>query len=280
MKKVALSAFICLIIGVIGSVIYGKQLITVTKGEKVTETKEIDAKDIENIIVNVDVADLHVLPSDGDKITVKLNTTKQPIDDMEFEVKENDKVLNVTLKTQKESNFGFNFSLGSFINTGSVDLYLSLPEKVYEQIEVTSDVGDIQIGNVNVSDLYTTSDVGDTELDQVTSENAKLISNVGDVEVTQGQGAYHVETDTGEIELNLLKLSKDTYLKSDIGDVLVSIIEKPKDMVLDLKSDIGDVEVSNFEGVGRSTGNDLYVELGNNGPKLQVVTDIGEIDVK
>ncbi|MCT2538219.1 DUF4097 domain-containing protein [Aquibacillus koreensis] len=281
MKKVALVALVCFLVGIVGTIAFGHQVFSFeSEKDSVDQSKTIEGSKITGIDIDVDVADVTVTSTDGKDIEVHLRgkAIESSYQNLNFNVEQQDEILSITVESKKDFDFSIP-SLFNFNGFGGLDLEVKVPEKMYETVDIRSNVGDQTINALAVKNFMARSDVGDITLERLESEEASIYSNVGDVDVVAGQGGYTIETDTGSVELDLLALKGNTHIQSDIGDVDVSLHESPTNFVLDLQSDIGDVSVKNINGFQDSTGKDLFVEIGSGGPVLEVVTDIGEIKV-
>ncbi|WP_407272473.1 DUF4097 family beta strand repeat-containing protein [Radiobacillus sp. PE A8.2] len=282
MKKVALFAFIFLIIGIIGMITFGDNVFSFSARDKssLDEEKQVSAENVDDIVISVGVAEVSIEPSDDENIHVHLHgdISEKMRERLTFKVEENNDSLEITVNAKEFFNFSFS-SLFSF-NNGGLNLDVQLPEKLYTELNVSTDVGDISIDGISTEQFIASLDVGDLAVDDMTSKQTEIESNVGDVNIKDGVGAFDIETDTGEIGLAILEFREDISIQSDVGDVFVSLENEPENIVLDLQSDIGDIKVENLQGKNNSIGGDVYMEIGTGGPTLEVRTDVGEITVE
>lgn len=280
MKKVSIVAFVCLVVGAIGTLLFSDNVFSFHSEEEVSETKQFDGVNIRSIVTNMDVGDINIKESENNNIRVNIHgkLSKVKADDLEFNVEEKADTLRITID-QKDS---FKFSLSSLVNfnLGSIDLDIELPDKVFEKVEVATNVGDININEVRANELLITSDVGETIVNQIAVQQASVKSNVGDIEISEATGAFDIETDTGEVELHMIEVTQDISIESDVGDIEVTFSQQPENLIVDLKSDVGNVHVEGLQGVKQDSGKAFYAEIGKGGPTLKVKTDVGEITVE
>ncbi|MRH44053.1 DUF4097 family beta strand repeat protein [Aquibacillus halophilus] len=280
MKKVALLAFVFLIIGIIGTVMYGGSVFSIGTNEVIDEKKQIDGADIDSLDINMDVGQVNLYESKDNSFNIHLNGNmpRSTVDNIVFDVKEENNYIIIEVGTREDFVFSipglFNFS------NGSIELDIELPKKAYDTIEVSTDVGGVMVDQLQVEQLDASTDVGTILINQLISKKALLSSNVGEVVVNGGIGAFTIDTDTGEIGLNMKEVIEPISIRSDVGEIDVTVQKQPVNLVLDLKSDIGDVSVKNLEGFNNSEGQEMYIEIGQGGPTLKASTDVGSISVE
>ncbi|GGM33179.1 hypothetical protein GCM10011351_19040 [Paraliobacillus quinghaiensis] len=277
LKKVVLVACLTLVIGLMGIFTFRDRIFTIGAQENVTEEQIFNSKDINQIDIEVDVAEVVVEESqDSDiRIFLKGNVSKRMKENIDLDVQKNSNQLEIDLEREKRRWFSFL----PFDNHGSLQLTIQLPEKRFEQLGIESNVGEVSVNSGEFTDVIVTTDVGEVLLQDVTSETATVTSNVGEVTVLKAVGSWDIKVDVGEVDLQLKKLENQVTVQSDVGDVSVQIAEVPTDYTLDLSSDIGEVKLTGFD-YNNGSGKEIYMEKGSAEPLLEVDSDIGDITVR
>lgn len=255
-KRMYLSALTLI---TIGCVIYGTSRIWggVSVGDKVTNVEESALLDkYTQLDIDMDVSDVNVVR--GTEYKLDYSGT----DNLEFSYKVDNGVLKITQK-QKVIVFG---------NSGA-SLTLTVPQDaVLERADITSDVGDIRIEEMDVDTYISDADVGDTKIYRSSIKNIELESNTGDVTITECElGRADIQSDVGEV-----KVEKGNFenldIESDVGDVVIESEKSLETYGFDLETDVGNVEINNNE-MGKS------YDTGNSDRKIKVTGNVGDIKV-
>ncbi|WP_226036215.1 DUF4097 family beta strand repeat-containing protein [Aquibacillus saliphilus] len=281
MKKIALFAFIFLIIGVIGTLTFARDVFSIGPKETIDTEEQLDGNNITDVEIEMDVGKVVLRESDNDKVMISLNgdVSKKRAESIELDVSEEDGTVVASLKNREK--FGFSIqNLFDFGDKGSVVLVVSVPNKEYQSVNVSTNVGMIVVEKIHAQKFMAVSDVGKIVVDELTSEQASLTSDVGEIIVQDGVGAFDVETDTGRIQLNMLEVTENIYASSNVGQVNITVKQQPENLVLDLESDIGEVVLKNVNGFSNYSGKQLSAETGTKGPVITASTDVGKILVE
>ncbi|UFT99035.1 DUF4097 domain-containing protein [Radiobacillus kanasensis] len=280
MKKVALIAFIVFVLGIVGvltTYASGDHFLTGGNSHDITESKSFAAENVQHLSVKVDVGEVKVKRSNSDEIEVSIRASEQRKGQIEYSIDKKEDVVEVVFN--KDDSPWYSFPNISFGDHGSV-VEIKLPDKEFESLAIESDVGEVDVHQVKAREFTATSDVGDIKVDQVVADTSTLSSDVGEIEVNGGTGAFHIESDTGDVSLELNALEEDVHIESSVGEVSVSLINEPKNFTFDLASDVGGVSVEGFSSIQKSSGRSYYVEQGNGNSLLQVKADVGEVQVE
>lgn len=280
MKKVALTAFITLIIGIIGFFTVSGNVFSVGRNASIDERETVTSRNIDSMIIKVDVGEVNIKESKNDEIDVHLHGSiaKKLKDQMEFSVEENGSTVEVNV-SQSENTFFLQFPfINADFNSKRV-LDVSIPKELLNKLDVKTDVGEIAINGIDVEELKAHSDVGEIYVNGFTGIG-DFQSNVGEVELENISGKFKAHTDTGEIDIKVEEMTDDIELSSDVGDVTVTFAKEPSNIGFDLSSDIGEVSIEGFKGYDNHSSGSIVTQIGNGGPMLKVSTDIGEILVE
>ncbi len=217
-------------------------------GETVEDEYTFEGKNIDTIIIDSDIADVTFVTGN----TLNIETVYPE------KIAPTVTVDGNTINIQEKTNRWFN-SIGPqkteikimipadytfdkiSTNTDVGDLDISNINA--DVLSITTNVGDINASNINVDNMIITSDVGDVNLQNITADESTFTSNVGDFELTSGTiKTVEVSTDTGDIDLTADFDELDA--QSDVGDIDIHTDRDLDDVKIKAGNDVGDVYVN------------------------------------
>ncbi|UFJ39657.1 DUF4097 domain-containing protein [Brevibacillus humidisoli] len=289
-------AFFVFLIGIAGSVYqYTKNQGAIFATVPIEQQQVVAGKNIQNIVVNGNTVDLNLMPGDSDQFIIQLhgNVSKHLQDDYELKVDTSNHSLNVSTN-QKDQMFMIGF------HVSDVRLDITVPQKMYERLTVdtatgdiavqqlqakhcvlSSDIGDITVRHLQGSELSLDTDTGSIDLRDFGSGDVAASTNVGDVSLQGISGKVTVDTETGDVDLQMAEVQGEITVETDTGDVEVDISDLPAALQVDLSASVGDTTVD-LPGMSYRTNTDHGVkgEIGTGGPLLKVTSEIGDITVR
>ena len=167
-------------------------------------------------------------------------------------VVEKDNMINIETNDKKCNFFCFNR------NISKVEVYV--PKEYEGNINIENDYGDIKIDSIANAKLNASLDAGDLEIDEVSSLKAKL--DYGDIKIENVNNDFDLELDYGDIKISNLNIKRNSYAKTDLGDIKIG---KTNEVYIDAKTDLGDVKIDNNYRKSEIT--------------LKLETDMGDIKV-
>lgn len=243
----------------------------------VSEERVLNGKEIDQIQVKTDVASIKISESSDEQIHVFLNGSmdEKSKENYRFSVESHGNQAEIKFEMSENKKFGFFFFENNPFDT---ELIISLPTKTFKEVDVSSNVGEIEMETIRAEKLVVGTNVGNITLNEYIGKQAELKTDVGSVEINNAIGKMNIETNTGEIYLGMDKIDEDIDIKSDTGKVEVVVENKPNSLALDLKSDIGEV-TADTEGISieEQMDNEIVGRIGSGGPKVKVRTDVGSI---
>lgn len=280
MRKIIFTAIALIVIGTVGLAFSWKSDF---KTKEALIEKKIPSSGINEIFIKSDVAKIIVTPSETDQFEVKLTgKVKDSIKPYLDVHKEGEKIIIEQKENHKKINFNFGLN--------EVKLQITVPKKEYQQLHVTSDVGSLNISQVNAKLVDLTGDVGSIdvknmnseqfsinastgsiEVDKVNSDKIKIISDVGSVDVRNSESDMNIQSETGSVYVKQDTLTKPLTINTDVGSIKIDLAEKPKDAFFNASSDVGSVKIF---GKKAST---LY---GNGDVKITLTSEVGSIKVQ
>ena len=192
--------------------------------------EKYDSSAIDRLIVNTTGGEITVKKSDNNEIRITARGGKEK----NFNVSSNDGTISIEYFEQR-INFLGNMRLPD------IDIYL--PEKVYESIEIISDIGDITLeGEINT--------------------NLKISCDVGDIKADNLYGSFDIHTDCGDIEIDSISITKNSSVDTDLGDIE---IDRTNNIRIDYETSLGNCDIKN-----NNTESDIV---------LTAKTDLGDIEI-
>ena len=259
----------------IGCIIYG--IVKHTSGarhwfssdqdyQKSDEMTVLNFESFDDIMLNVAIGDLSIVY--GDAYQVEYNYPEK----LKPEVNLRDRVLTID---QKQGKGGVNFfGFGNWDTLGDMDydLVITIPKDTkIGDVNLSMDMGNIQIDDINMEDLTIDADMGNIEANQISFAKMDMDADMGNIEMNKvvfDRG--ECDADMGSIELKNAtfdRLECDADMGSieidgdfqkltancSMGSVTVTTKEDPDDLTLDLSADMGVVTVN-----GKDKGREYY----------------------
>ncbi|CCF15677.1 putative lipoprotein [Brevibacillus laterosporus GI-9] len=277
MRKSAIVGVLFIIIGVMGCVgwvlqggIYGQ------KAASIINEKTIEHTQFKQLIVDSASKDIHIVPSNDDYIKIRLNEKSGWFGTRNTELqvtKENDKLLIAT--TRPPTWFSLDFSMDD------EGLTISLPQKTWEKMKLSSTSGNITAGDVFAKEFVASSTSGDIEMKQLESEQSdiqvtsgnveisRLIatystfeSTSGDIDVQEATGEIKANSTSGNIDLKTAEVAHNLTLEASSGNINIVTTKQPIDTRLVAKTSSGEIQ-TNLEGFRFNSISNHNVEATN-----------------
>lgn len=172
-----------------------------------------------------------------------------------------------------------------FYNLDPMPLEIQVPASV-ESLELSSSISDVMCSDLDLKgNLTCESDGGVLTLKNIMVQgNADISADVDNVLLDNVQAALlEVSSDTGDIWLNAVSV-QSLDLETDVGDVTFTDLKIERELSLD--TDGGDIEGSidgsrnDFTAVVKTDFSDCNVENGGTGSKaLLIHADVGDVSI-
>jgi DUF4097 and DUF4098 domain-containing protein YvlB len=253
-----------------------------------------------SIAVDMDSADIEVIPSDDYYIEYRLMDNAKP----QFEVK--DKVLSLkNSKVRSEYRFSFvnfNFSFSEAdVEMDVVKIYV--PEAAeFENVKLHTGVGDIKIeGNLNAETLSITEDYGSFTADTLNGKKAEL-TLTGDAYINNlTMDSMKLEDEYGSLRVDKYNCKKadimlssgdltfskadfnDLAIENEYGSVSIELEKKLSQYRMELKTDYGEIilpdgsRMEQSENRVSNTEENIYPVDENPVGEFQVLCESGDI---
>lgn len=226
----------------------------------VHQQEKVNAENIEILNIVTSSAAVEVVPATGDEIEVLLDgkMSEKLIDNYSFKIIQKANRLEISFKTNHSNGFHFGIT---YID---IKLKVSIPEKIYEDIQVRTSSGGITINDVKSKTLTSTSSSGSQTITGV-QVNQQLFSkassgsiiakenNAGKALLSASSGKIvlrelacsqtKLETSSGSIYYHNESLNGDLDCKASSGKVDINIVKMPESLSLECGASSGKVNV-------------------------------------
>lgn len=271
MKKLAALAIIMIGIGLLSAFfVFGEEDLVKFKGEPYTDTKIVEASSIKSLQIETDTFDVTFLKGTSQDIKINLegNVTKKLKDKIIFNTDTNGETLHIVAKS-KDS-----FTVGISIMTLKVNV--ELPEKLWNQVDIDTDTGNISIDQMEGEQLKLSSDTGDLKIANYRFNNINFETDTGNSTFTDGEGIIKGESDTGNIRIESDQIRNDVSLESDTGNIAIELDKQPESAAIVIKKDTGKTTIDWTElKVGKESGNSVERILGSGDIKINLESNTG-----
>lgn len=173
-----------------------------------------------------------------------------------------------------------NVDSGVLINPGSGDstpqLTVCIPQgKTLDDINISSDSGDIKISDISAKDISIYNDMGDVEMDNVGFDSAALEIDYGDVTCSSISGkGLKITAGQGDVEVSG-RLLGITDVTTDYGDVDILTSLPESSYSVDVKADLGDIDIGSHD-----YGDMEHISFGSGADMIKVAADMGDISIE
>jgi DUF4097 and DUF4098 domain-containing protein YvlB len=259
LKKVALIAFVLILIGVVGSIF---TMNSISKAEAEIEKVRINNETYKQIDISTNNARVEISPAKDQNTTVEFSGSE------EYNLHAD--VQGDTLTVDVEERRGFKLLSFDFsISSPSLKVYL--PEKMYDTVKVESDNGRISASNLQSKDISVETNNGRIEFGNIKSSRTMVETDNGRIHLENIEGAISGRTNNGRISLITKDLDRPIDLQSDNGRIEIQTEKEPTNAILDIKTDNGKITVfgdSNWDTV-----------IGNGDYEIKLTTNNGGITI-
>jgi hypothetical protein len=288
-KMILLAGFICLIVGVIGAAMILKTTNMEAGLANVDLERKVSAAEIKNLSVNTDIAGVVFTPSQTDEIRAHLtglvseDQLKNTTIDVSLSGKETWKVK---VKTKSGFNFGFHItdikSLFLIEKEKRFRVEVELPQKAYNEIQVTTNTGAIDLGDIQADRITTHADTGSISIGRFQGKDINLGTDTGRITMSEGEGNVRLKTNTGRIEAALRSAGDTVSIQTDTGSVGLRFLTLPGSASFEIRNDTGHIDFTlpNAK-YKQNEKHSVVASIGNDGgSSVRVQTDTGSIEVR
>lgn len=170
------------------------------------------------------------------------------------------------LKIHERSHFGS-------LEDSCITLYI--PEQMaFEDVEIQTGAGRIQIDLLRCEDLTLELGAGETEIQYLQADNCADIEG-GAGQIVIHDGTFHdlsLDMGVGKGDITA-SFTGDTDISAGIGALYLTVLGEPEDYTVHAEQGLGSMEVDNRSITGRTT-------IGDGPNRLEIKGGIGEISIE
>jgi len=254
--------------------------------------KQVEAEEIENIIVKSASHDVRLTQGGSEKIAVRLNgkASSSLAKSIDIQVKAHGDTLELGIDNPAKFHFG--------LNTVNAELFIELPEKQWKEVIVDVSSGDIDAEKIAGESISLTTGSGDIQLQTAKADTFRLITGSGDIQAEHfagtllsfssgsgdvtfldGEAELQGKTGSGDIYVEVDDLQADADLETGSGSVFVGLGTEPESLAVDYRGSSGESTIE-WDGMtvqeNRGDGRILQGTFGNGETKLKVRSGSGD----
>lgn len=213
------------------------------------------ADNIKSINIDTNNVDITVEPSDSNNIEVSYYDSHIS----QYKITDNDNTLNI--KEHEDNILKVNFK---FIFKQK-DLIIKVPKNLKPDIELSHNVGNVKLSNLNFTNAKIISSVGNIKLEKLNITNLSIENTAGNTvvaNINSEDGEFNINSKSGNINLINLNNFNTTNIKNTTGDIILN-----------------DSSSTKFN-IDSSTGNININELNNSVESISCKISTGNINAK
>ncbi len=195
------------------------------KSKDIVYDEKYETEKIEKISIKSSAGDIKFEESDDKKIRVVVYGEQEN----KIDVEQTGNTLKVE-SIQKSHIFGFNIRLN--------DIVIYLPKEYEKEIEIDSDLGDIEIVSLENASIKIEQNCGDINLGKI--KNAEIENDLGTTEIEEVLNSLNIKSNCGDIKIKKLTLQENSKIENDLGDVKIG---ETNDIFIDAHCDLGDEKI-------------------------------------
>ena len=210
---------------------------------------------IKSINIDTNNVDITVEPSDSNNIEVSYYDSHIS----QYKITDNDNTL--TIKEHEDNILKVNFK---FIFKQK-DLIIKVPKNLKPDIELSHNVGNVKLSNLNFTNAKIISSVGNIKLEKLNINNLSIDNTSGNTvisSINSEDGEFNINSESGNINLINLNNFNTTNIKNTTGDIILN-----------------DSSSTKFN-IDSSTGNININELNNSVESISCKISTGNINAK
>lgn len=260
-----------IILGIAGLFFFGAPLTDSDHDRAMIESETI-SETVSDIYVEASVGSLVIEPSSDDDIHILVSDK----DASDLSVQLESERLSILL----DQDQAFNLSRFNLFGSNRPQVIITLPDEVYNKLNIKLAVGNIHIDGVQVDKLTAENNIGAVTVSQTKTDTASVELNIGQISVSDGMGEWSATTDIGEVDFQLLSFEEDITAEVALGAINIKTETLPEDYNVTLDVDLGEIQTEGLNAADVDTTQVWQSRIGTNGPKLDASVDLGRISLE
>ncbi|MBR6646543.1 MAG: DUF4097 family beta strand repeat protein [Clostridia bacterium] len=255
-KILLILASVLTIVGFLGFMlimtIRGWDFSTLSTEDFETNTYNVSEK-FDKISIDVSITDINFVLVEDESCSVVCKETEKLSHSVS--VKDDTLVIRMIDKRKWYDNIG--------INIGSYEMTVYLNENEYKSMKIETNTGDVKIKSLTAyDDIDVKTDTGDINLTDISCTNLETKTDTGDITLKRviAEGEFDIKSDTGDVQFSDSD-AEELYAETDTGDVTGTLCSEK---IFQTHSDTGDIHVPDSLTGGR----------------CKITTDTGDIEIR
>ena len=164
--------------------------------------------------INIDTVNVDVVVESSNSNNIEVSYFDSNIS--QYKITDNDGTL--VIKEQDDNILKLNFN---FI-TKKKDLIIKVPKKLVPELELSNNVGNVKLSNLNLTNATITSNVGNIKLEKLNITNLSVDNSAGNTvisDINSENGEFNINSESGNIYITTLNNFNIANIKNAFGDV-------------------------------------------------------------
>ena len=266
-----------------------KDIGSINLDEKSTEA--IDS--IDKIYITAPIAKVNIIPEDRDNVHVHYHghipnniktdlVTKKVKNTLEIRTENKNHIkigfsnfnnLEIFLDVYVPNNYSKNMDIESDLGD------INISDFNLDQLEIDADLGNIKVKNIDAKEIDIDADLGNVNIENINAEKIEIDCNSGNIIAKSIKGDTKAKADLGNIELSYEDFNYNLDAVSNLGSITITL---PKDANFNLnaKSNLGTVKSDFPVTTTESSNTKLKGTVGDGGKDIILAVDLGSIKIK
>jgi hypothetical protein len=233
-------------IAVLGNLVLYALGVSPFNGVDIGEERTVSAEGVTGIEIFSNAGDVRVV-SGGDAIAVRMTGKTERMRKDEFHLSVEEQGGRVVIQATRDLRRSW-----VSIYPGDYELLVEVPDRLYDMLEISSEVADISAEGVRANHIL-------------------LQSAHGEIRTAGVAGNIRARADTGDIRLGVSAAPDHIQAETTFGDIEVALDERPEALALDLKTTLGERKVD-------LPGTAIH-PAGADAPQMRLAAELGDIAV-
>lgn len=177
--------------------------------------ESFDSAAISAINIDSECGDIDIKQSTDNTIRIVAHGTDEKL----FSISNDNGTITINNKAS-DNKTKFVYPFGNYTNIG-IDVDIYMPADCIERLEINSNFGDVKMNTLS-------------------NINLKINCDMGNIKAENISGKFDLHTDMGDVEIERINITENSYATSDIGDIE---IEHTNDIKINYSTSMGECDV-------------------------------------
>jgi len=188
--------------------------------------------------INIDTVNVDVVVESSNSNNIEVSYFDSNIS--QYKITDNDGTL--VIKEQDDNILKLNFN---FI-TKKKDLIIKVPKKLVPELELSNNVGNVKLSNLNLTNATITSNVGNIKLEKLNITNLSVDNSAGNTvisDINSENGEFNINSQSGNINLTNLNNFNIANIKTSFGSTSLNDSSSNK---FNIESSTGNININDL----------------------------------